>query len=192
MLKQLRERRARRDLAHALHTRVIEQARRPHFYAVLGVPDTMLGRYEMVCLHAYLVLTRLKREGEAGACVAQTLHNILFDDFDVALRETGLGDMGIGKRIKKLARNLHGRISAYDSGVSASDKELAAALSRNMYASAEPSDAQVTGMVAYVRAARRDIDDCPAAALFAAALAFPDPEAFAPIDTPVRGTEFTQ
>jgi len=192
MLKRLRERRARLDLAHALHARVIEQARRPHFYAVLGVPDTMLGRYEMVCLHAYLVLTRLKREGEAGARAAQTLHNIIFDDFDVALRETGLGDMGIGKRIKKLACNLHGRISAYDSGVSAGDEELAAALRRNMYASAEPGDAQVTGMVAYVRAARRDIDDCPADALFAAAPAFPDPEAFAPANTPARGTAVAQ
>ncbi len=192
MLNRFRERRARIGLAHALHERLIEQARQPHFYAALGVPDTMLGRYEMVCLHAYLVLTRLKHEGSSGKRTAQTLHDIIFADFDVALREAGLGDMGIGKRIKKLARNLHGRISAYASGVSANDSELAAALRRNMYASAEPDEAQVAGMVAYVRAARHEIDACPAETLLAGVPAFPDPNAFPAVSPESRGTEAAQ
>lgn len=180
MLMRLRERRARKELARALHERVIEQSRHPHFYAALGVPDTMLGRYEMVCLHAYLVLTRMKREGEAGRKAAQVLHNTIFADFDVALRESGLSDMGLGKRIKKLARNLHGRISAYEAGLAAGDAELGAALRRNMYASTEPGDAQVLAMTDYVRAARREIDGCPPDELFAAQPTFPDPAGFPP------------
>lgn len=177
MISILPGRRARVARARPFHEALIEQSRQPHFYARLGVPDTMLGRYEMVCLHAYLVLTRLQREGDEGRRLAQTLYEMIFDDFDVALREVGIGDMGIGKRIKKLARNLHGRISVYDSGLATGDAELEAALRRNMYASAEPSAEQVAGMIAYIRAARRDMDDCPAEALFAAQLPFPDPEA---------------
>ena len=178
MLTWIRERRENRELARRLHERIIEQSRHPQFYAVLGVPDTMLGRYEMVCLHAYLVLTRLKREGLRGARLAQVLHNVIFDDFDIALREVGIGDMGIGKRIKKLARNLHGRISVYDAGLAAGDADLGAALRRNMYASAEPAEDAVAGMVTYVRAARLEIDGCPASELFDARPAFPDPGAY--------------
>ncbi len=175
MLSRIRERRDNRELAGRLHERLVEQSRLAPFYAEFGVPDTMLGRYEMVCLHAYLVLTRMKREGDRGKRVAQTLHNKLFDDFDIALREVGLGDMGIGKRIKKLARNLHGRISAYDAGLAAGDRELGDALRRNMYASAEPTDEEVSGMIDYVRAARREIDGCPGDALFEGRPAFVDP-----------------
>ena len=71
MLTRIRERQARRIQALQLHDAIVSQSREPVFYAELGVPDTMLGRYEMVCLHAYLVLTRLKRDGEAR--LAQTL-----------------------------------------------------------------------------------------------------------------------
>ncbi|MBO6782982.1 MAG: ubiquinol-cytochrome C chaperone family protein [Alphaproteobacteria bacterium] len=179
MLTRIRARRENRERARRLHACIIEQSREPHFYAALGVPDTMLGRYEMVCLHAWLLLTRLKREGEEGARLAQVLHNVIFDDFDIALREVGIGDMGIGKRIKKLARNLHGRISVYDAGLAAGDRELAAALRRNMYASAEPDDDEVAGMIAYIRAARREIDGCPAELIFDARPRFPEPDRFA-------------
>lgn len=175
MMNWIRERKQRRELAARLLEVVIDQARCPAFYASYGVPDTMLGRYEMVCLHAYILLRRLKRAGGQGPRVAQTLHDQIFDDFDVALREVGLGDMGIGKRIKKLARNLHGRISAYERGLEVGDAEMAAALRRNLYASADPSDAEVTAMIAYVRGARDAVDACAPEALWEARTVFPDP-----------------
>ena len=87
MMNWIRERKQRRELAARLLAVVIDQARRPAFYATFGVPDTMLGRYEMVCLHAYILLRRLKRVGGQGPQIAQTLHDQIFDDFDVALRE---------------------------------------------------------------------------------------------------------
>ena len=176
MMNWIRERKQRRELATRLLEVVIDQARRPAFYATYGVPDTMLGRYEMVGLHAYVLLRRLKRIGGQGPRIAQTLHDQIFDDFDVALREAGLGDMGIGKRMKKLARNLHGRISAYERGLAAGDEEMAAALRRNLYASAEPSDAEVAAMIAYVRRARAEVDACTPETLWEARSVFPDPE----------------
>lgn len=177
MLNRIRERRMRKLLAVRLRDALIEQARMPAFYRDFGVPDTMLGRYEMVCLHAYLLLRRLKGEGAQGRALAQTVHNVIFDDFDVALREVGVGDMGIGKRIKKLARNLHGRISAYERGLAAGNAEMDAALRRNLYASTEPEDRQVAAMIAYIRAARSDIDACDAAAIMSVEPPFPDPAA---------------
>lgn len=180
MLGPILNRRARRKQAERLHEAIIAQSRQPLFYAHLGVPDTMLGRYEMVCLHAYLVLTRLNRESEEGHRLAQTLHNLIFDDFDVALREAGLGDMGVGKRIKKLARNLHGRISVYEAGLASGDGELAAILRRNMYASADPDASELAGMIAYIKAARQEMDACPGEAMFAGNPVFPDTDAFAP------------
>lgn len=176
MLNWIRERKQRRELAARLLQVVIDQARRPTFYASYGVPDTMLGRYEMVCLHAYMLLRRLKRAGGQGPRLAQTLHDQIFDDFDVALREVGLGDMGISKRMKKLARNLHGRISAYERGLEAGDAEMAAALRRNLYASAEPSDDEVAAMIGYVRIARDAVDACSPDALWEARPVFPEPE----------------
>tara|TARA_A100001037_G_scaffold200744_1_gene179529 strand:- start:2095 stop:2667 length:573 start_codon:yes stop_codon:yes gene_type:complete len=175
MLNWIRERRQRKETAIRLREALIEQSRQPDFYRDLGVPDTMLGRYEMVCLHAYLLLRRLKGEGVAGRALAQTLHNVIFDDFDVALREVGVGDMGIGKRIKKLAYNLHGRISAYEQGLAAGDEDMAAALRRNLYASVEPTDAQVSAMTAYIRDARNVIDGADLALILAVRPPFPDP-----------------
>lgn len=178
MLGRIQQRRARRKLAARHYEAIVEQSRETAFYADFGVPDTMLGRYEMVCLHAYLVLTRLQRENEECARVAQTLHDLIFDDFDVALREAGLGDMGIGHRIKKLARNLHGRISVYESGLAAGDREMDEILRRNLYASAEPEPQEVASMIAYLRAARLEIDTVPASALLAGTSSFPDPRPF--------------
>lgn len=183
MLERFRNRRARREQALQLHEAIVEQSRMPGFYAQLGVPDTMLGRYEMVCLHAYLVLTRLNRESEEGHRVAQRLHDLIFDDFDVALREAGLGDMGVGKRIKKLARNLHGRISVYEAGLAAGDEEMATILRRNMYASADPDADQVNGMIEYIRAAKREIDNCSGEVMFAGAPTFPGALEFGGIAT---------
>ncbi len=93
------------------------------------------------------------------------------------LREAGLGDMGIGHRIKKLARNLHGRISVYEAGLADGDAEMAVVLRRNMYASAEPSDEQVARMITYIRAARRAMDDVSEAELLTGRPAFAGPAA---------------
>ena len=174
MMNWIRERKQRHEHAARLLEVLIEQARSPAFYREYGVPDTMLGRYEMVCLHAYLLLRRLKLAGRQGYRLAQTLHDLIFDDLDIALREVGIGDMGIGKRIKKLARNLHGRISAYEGGLAAGDADMAAALRRNLYASVDPTESEVVAMIAYVRQARDAIDASDWEGLWNARLTFPD------------------
>lgn len=137
--------------AERLYEAAVTQARRPDFYRNHGVADTVRGRFELICLHVFLVFRRLKTCGRPGQELAQTLHDLMFADMDRSLREMGIGDMSVGKRVKQLATNLYGRIRAYDAGLAADDAELEAALRRNVYAEAEPSDAQIAGLAAYMR-----------------------------------------
>jgi cytochrome b pre-mRNA-processing protein 3 len=107
-------RRARRDAAHALYLALVEQARQPVFYARWGVPDSRDGRLELVNLHAILVMRRLREEGVPGQELAQTLFDVMFADLDRHLREWGVGDLSVGKQVKKLAQSFFGRATALD------------------------------------------------------------------------------
>lgn len=177
MLNRWRERRRRREAAATLYDAIVEQARRPAFYAALGVPDTMLGRYEMVCLHAFLVFRRLGRAGAEGQALSQDIHDRMFADFDRTLREVGIGDMGIGKRIKKLAKNLYGRIAAYEAGLTSDGGELDAAIRRNVYAGAEVSQGQIDALAAYMHRAAAALETQDATVIMAGGVSFPEPEA---------------
>src|SRR5581483_7180724 len=116
--------------AALLYRSVVEQARRPEFYAAFGVPDTVDGRFDMIALHMFLVLHRLKA---ADPDLGQALFDTMFADMDRSLREMGAGDLGVGRRVRAMAEALSGRIAAYDAGLSADDAALAGALRRNLY-----------------------------------------------------------
>lgn len=158
MLKWLHARRQKHGVATDIYNGLVAHARQPAFYLSYGVPDTMLGRFEMICLHSFLVFRRLGKTDNAGKELSQAVHDLMFADFDRTLREQGIGDMGIGKRVKKLAKNLYGRIAAYESGLAGEGTELADALQRNLYASATPSGDEVETMIAYIKDAIEDLD----------------------------------
>ena len=136
-----------------LYQRIVAQARVPLFYARYGVPDTPLGRFEMIALHAFLVMRRLKREGAAEAEVSQALFDLMFADVDRNLREMGIGDLGVGRRVKTLAKGFYGCIRAYESGLDAGTPgdALEAALARNLYAGSPPEAAMLAAVADYVR-----------------------------------------
>ncbi len=142
------------DLAGPLYRAVVAQARQPAFYRAYGVPDSLDGRFELIALHAFLVLHRLKAaagDGEAAA-LGQALVDALVADMDVNLREMGAGDLGVAPRVKRMAQAFYGRVEAYDAGLAAPAPALAAALRRNLYGTAAPSPAQLDAMAAYLRA----------------------------------------
>ena len=135
-----------------LYGGIVAQARQPVFYADYGVPDTPLGRFEMIALHAYLVFRRLKEGGDADRALAQGVHDVMFADMDRSLREMGVGDLGVGKRVKKLATNLYGRIAAYDKGLAAAEDDgLIAALERNVFAETDGAT-RPAALAGYMRA----------------------------------------
>lgn len=147
-------RRRRGAAARALHAAVVAQARQPAFYTDLGVPDTLDGRFDMIVLHAVLLIHRLRAPGPvSGADMAQAVFDCCFLDFDRSLREIGSGDMGVGKRIKAMGRAFYGRMDAYVTALDAGDvTQLEAALHRNLYAKADPDPAVLRAMAAYVMA----------------------------------------
>jgi cytochrome b pre-mRNA-processing protein 3 len=132
-----------------LYEAIVAQARKPAFYAGLGVPDTVNGRFEMVALHAFLVLRRLKAAAPPVAGVGQAVFDTMFADMDLSLREMGAGDLGVGRRVKAMAEGFYGRISAYDSALASADQEaLAEALRRNVYGTLKAPDAASAQAVA--------------------------------------------
>ena len=139
-----------RATAHHLHTALSEQARHPDFYHS-GVPDTLDGRFELIALHAFLVMRRLKQGGAPAGGLAQALFDVIFADLDQALRESGVGDLGVGKRVKTMASGLLGRIEAYDQGLAQPAPALEDALRRNLLATTRPADALVARIAGYVR-----------------------------------------
>lgn len=139
--------------AHSLYVTLVEQSRRPEFYVQGGVPDSLDGRFDMLILHAYLVMRRLKKEGDADAGhLSQALFDLMFADMDQNLREMGVGDLSVGKKVKAMVEAFYGRAVAYDEGLDGtSDAVLGEALRRNLYGTAQPDGSQVAAMISYLR-----------------------------------------
>jgi cytochrome b pre-mRNA-processing protein 3 len=161
--------------AHALYFEVVRQSRLPAFYLEGGVPDSLDGRFDLIALHAFLAMRRLKREGQAGQNLAQALFDIMFADMDQSLREMGVGDLGVGRRVKAMASAFYGRIAAYDAGLERDDAALGDALARNLYGTTDPSPAVLSRMVAYVRQQAADSDDWPSSSLLGGQIRFAPP-----------------
>lgn len=134
MFKRLfgRERNANRAIAAALYETIVAASRQEHFYSQWQVPDLPLGRFEMLSVHMFLFQRRMRAEGPARD-IAQVLIDDFFQDVDHSLRELGIGDLGVPKRMKKLARMYFGRTAAYSEALDRGDREaLSAALTRNV------------------------------------------------------------
>jgi cytochrome b pre-mRNA-processing protein 3 len=150
-----------RPQAYAAYTSIVERARSPAFFEHFDVPDTLDGRYEMIALHMFLVLNRLKAEHEATAEYAQALFDAMFADLDRGLREMGATDMGVGKRVKEMAKGFYGRIAAYEKGLDGDDQTLDEALKRNLYGTVQPRTDAVAALGRYMRGQARNLAGQP-------------------------------
>jgi cytochrome b pre-mRNA-processing protein 3 len=143
--------RGNRVVVSTLYREIVAAARQPVFYRDWGVPDTPLGRFEMLGVHAFLVLDRLKDESGPARELAQDLTDHFFGDVESSLREIGIGDMGIPKRMKKLARMFYGRVASYSDALARGDRlALAQALARNVRPDAPSVDAAAEALAGYV------------------------------------------
>lgn len=161
--------------AVALYRRIVEQARQPDFYARHGVPDSLDGRFDMIVLHAFLVMRRLRAiTSKAADDLNQEVFDLLFADMDSNLREIGVGDLGVGKRVKKMAQAFYGRVEAYEAGMIATDDAiLTDALTRNLYGTIQPALPNQLAMAAYMRAADALLAGQPDAQIMAGNVEFP-------------------
>jgi cytochrome b pre-mRNA-processing protein 3 len=155
MLKALLKSRGGKAHGAELCVAIGSRARQPVFFAKLGVPDTIDGRFDLVVLHAWLVLERLRELGMKD--VSQGVIDSLFASFDESLRDLGVGDIGIGHRVKKMADAFYGRLSAY--GAAADESALKDAILRNIYRGDQAHDSEAGILADYVHAARKKLRD---------------------------------
>lgn len=141
-----------RENIQRLYGAIVAHSRDPAFYTDFEVPDTIEGRFEMILLHAFLLFHRLKSEDEARRELGQRVFDAFCTDMDANLREMGVGDLTVPKKMKRVAEAFYGRVNAYDAALEAADDELLAqALLRNVYDSKEPCTDLARALASFVR-----------------------------------------
>jgi cytochrome b pre-mRNA-processing protein 3 len=164
---------APRGTIEAIYGMIVTQAREPRFYQDLGVPDTVNGRFDLVLAHLWMVLRRLRQVEGGGAETAQALFDHFCADMDGNLREMGVGDLAVPKRMQAFGEAFYGRSAAYDLALSDSNEALAQALCKNILDGKDIGNAR--RLAAYAQAAITGLDKVDDVALLAAAWTFPPP-----------------
>ncbi len=144
--------------AKRLYVAIVDHARDGVFYRDLGVPDTVTGRYAMIALHVFAVMERLSH-AEGGDDVSQALVDAMVEDLDRNLREMGVGDLSVGKRVRKLVGHFYAMAAACRDGLNRGDATLCGALNDYVYGAGGPSPAALQAMASYLRACMADLED---------------------------------
>lgn len=146
-----RRRKPEEEFAASVYRCTAEHSRTPELYERCGIPDNLYGRFDSLALHAALMIDRLRREPD-GDALAQAFFDAMFSHLDLTLREIGVQDLGVGRRIKIMAEGLHGRALAYREALTEGPMPLGEVLRRNAYGGSPPESIEaVAGLEAYVR-----------------------------------------
>ena len=154
-----------RDALTPLYNAVVTEARRPAWYLEGQVPDTLDGRFDMVAAVLSLLLLRLEEEGEVGRAPSAYLTEIFVEDMDGQLRESGIGDIVVGKHIGRMMGALGGRLGALREAFAGGD--LDGAIDRNIYRGAVPGDGAHAAVREGLTGLRARLAGAPAAELIA-------------------------
>ena len=168
MFSRLFKKDRRKEIARRLYDSLVRAARTPAFYGPDGVEDSVDGRFDMIVLHAVLLMRRLREGDEPGRDLAQLVFDVMFDDMDAALREMATGDLSVGKKIKIMGEAFYGRAKAYETPLSEGDQAaLAEAIERNLFEES-PLSAQVCErLAAYALESARLLQAQPVESLLA-------------------------
>jgi cytochrome b pre-mRNA-processing protein 3 len=159
-----------------LYSRAVRASRDPYFYTELGVPDTLDGRFDLVAVHACLVIRRLRALSAPGPAIAQAVFDAMFSDMDINLRELGVGDMTVARNVRAMWEAFHGRARAYEAALADPDPAaLQAAVARNVWRGADAP--QAAELARIIRSRIAALDALPAADLLAGRVVFAAPVA---------------
>ncbi|MBB1094313.1 ubiquinol-cytochrome C chaperone [Rhodopseudomonas palustris] len=161
-----------RGTIEAIYGMIVTQAREPAFYQHYGVADTVNGRFEMLVVHLWLVLRRIRAIKDAST-FAQALFDYFCSDLDANLREIGVGDLTVPKRMQAFGEAFYGRSAAYDLALTEGDEALAMALDRNVLYGADIENAR--RLATYVGQVIKTLDDIEPSKLRSGELRFPKP-----------------
>jgi len=162
-----------RSTIETIYGMIVTQAREPLFYRDLGVPDTVNGRFDLLLMHLWLVLRRLKAV-EGGAKLSQALFDHFCTDMDDNLREMGVGDLTVPKRMQAFGEAFYGRTAAYDLALTDSEEALAQSFCKNILNGQTIDKARE--LAAYARVAMTALAGADLAALTGGAWRFPAPQ----------------
>ncbi|NDV86932.1 hypothetical protein GTW51_09475 [Aurantimonas aggregata] len=170
MFQRLRAGRRNREIIDAIYVDLVERARQPHLYEDAGIPDTVMGRFEALSIHVFLFLRRC-REDKALRPVAQDVVDRFIADVDRSIRELGVGDQSVPKRMRKLAGIFYERVKAYDPAMDAEpgSGRLAEAL-RPRAVAPDAGEGAPQRLAAYMRETGNCLEAVPAAAILAGRL----------------------
>ena len=169
---------ARRGITiEALYGAIVAQARRPVFYLQYGVPDTVNGRFEMIVLHLAMFLDRLASEPRSLRSIGQAVFDMFCQDMDDQLRESGVGDLAVPKRMRRVAEAFYGRRDVYHTALSAAGAQaLREAILRNVYSGIPEASLGAARLAAYMEEAVHGLATQNAAYFAQCQLAWPDPD----------------
>jgi cytochrome b pre-mRNA-processing protein 3 len=172
-----KQKRRDREIADGLYTCIVDASRQPAFFVEFAVPDTLDGRFEMLSLHMFIALNGLVDRNDQDKKLARSIMELFVRDMDAALREIGVSDIKVPKRMKALYGSFGGRIAGYTLAVAEGGEALCAALARNVYVDGgEPGN--VVDLGAYVNAALDCLRRAGSVDLREGQIRFPDPLAF--------------
>jgi cytochrome b pre-mRNA-processing protein 3 len=146
--------------ADRLHASAVTAARALKFYTEMGAPDSIEGRFELLTLHVILLVERLRAGSPDGEELRQALFDTYVSHLDGAMREMGVGDLAMGKRMRKLGEAFYGRAAAYATALAKLPelKELESILSRTVLEGAEVDPASLAAYIAMTHVA---LAECP-------------------------------
>jgi cytochrome b pre-mRNA-processing protein 3 len=183
MIFQLFRRTPRTDTIACLYGTIVAQARAPAFYRFYGVPDSVNGRFEMIVLHTVLFLHRLEREPAAVRQLGQAVFDLFCRDMDASMREMGVGDLAVPRKMRRVGEAFYGRQAVYQTALAAPDlAPLATALARNIFAPTTEAIPGAERLALYMRGAVGHLSGQDGEALGRGELGFPDPEQVAARD----------
>ena len=161
--------------AFALYGAAVAAARTPAMFGQLGIPDTLDGRFDIVALHVSLLIRRIRRDADPRAPkLAQAVFDAMFADMDVNLREMGVSDLAVGKRVRSMWEAFHGRAAAYEAALDDADPTaLPPALARNVWRGQAPEGAP-EALAQQVRAIAAALAAQPFASLLGGEATFPE------------------
>jgi cytochrome b pre-mRNA-processing protein 3 len=166
----------RRKTIERLYGAIVAQAREPVFYLDFGVPDTVEGRFDFLVLHMHLASERLAAAGEEGVALGQELLDRFFEDMDASLREIGIGDLTVPKKMRTLAEAYLGRSTLYKDAIAKGDRSsLAAAIARNIQG--HEDGARAVPLADYAFDAARNLNAQPFEQFLEGRAGFPVPKA---------------
>lgn len=150
----LRKKNANQRIVERQYAHLTAAARQPYLYAALDVPDTVMGRLEMLSAVLILYFRRTRSSATSGQEIAQQIVDAFFQDIDHSIRELGISDVGVPKRMKKLAARFYGRLESYAAALDGGSKDtLALALKRNIYPQETETAPDMHGLARYLFAA---------------------------------------